>query len=163
MQDLKVGVTKYYNDAQLKGALLRFYKMGFTYVSHGIISPAGEGTTFFSHNKWGSIYTENRLSAYDPCVRYLFNTQRNMVPWRNMTRDWRKLDVMEERNKVCGIRDGVSIYCRYPSGLKFIVALGSESQSHIDSFLLYPQLPELVSNLRELCKIHQHAIDILQR
>ncbi len=159
MKSLRVGLTKAHDDIELKKPLSQLSKLGFNYVSHAVISPYGDCTTLFSHNKWGEIYTGNKLNAYDPCVRYLFNTNKTMIPWRNMTRDWRKLDVMEERNRICGIKDGLSIYSRDKTGTRFIIALGYKNKDKVENFLLYPPLVDFNFMLKDLFKAHQVIIN----
>lgn len=159
MNNISVGQTKI-REYGLKEKLdISMSKLGLTYLSHAIIFPQGDCSTLFSNESWGDCYSQNKLSSFDPCVRYLFNTNKAMVPWENMMRDWKKIDVMEERKKVCSLQGGISVYSRLDNGIKTITALGTDNKNQIDLLLLRTPSFEIVDFLSDLYNVHMGIIE----
>lgn len=151
-QNLRIRVIEPKYESLFSGAVAKFNKMGFIYVSFGVIDISGNTVSYFSHTKWAEYYAKNSLMLYDPCLQHLMNTDRFMAIWSALPRGHNKFDVMSVRDQMVGIQDGVSLYYRYSSGVKSIVGLGTQTREQLDHFLLMPrrfELDEAVENLNK--------------
>lgn len=140
--------------------LYKFKKIGFEYMSHGIIDLDGNTNAYFSHSQWAKLYANQKYGLSDPCMHLLMNTDRHMAMWNAMPRDFRQVDVMKERYRLCGIEDGISLYYRYPSGVKIIVGLGVKHKEQLLQFLLHPPIHDLQDLVDQTTKIHNKVKSI---
>lgn len=138
--------------------LKKFNKMGFDYISHAIIQVNGNLSVFFSNLKWAKFYRTFSLEISDPCVQMLLTTNRKLVLWEEMPKIGHKIDVMKERYRICGIKDGFTLYYRYPSKIRVILGLGSKNRDKLLQFLLYPQIYELQGYANKLFNIHNKIL-----
>ncbi len=159
-QNFKIRVMEEKYDYLFTPAVLKLKKMGFTYVSFGAVDINGNTLAFFSHKKWAEYYAKHSLMLYDPCLQHLVNTDRFMAIWSALPRGHQKVDVMSAREEVIGIQDGVSLYYRYPSGVQLIIGLGTQTQAHLDRFLLNPKWFELDEAVEGLKKGYEKFMQI---
>ena len=130
-------------DSLFAPTLLKFRKIGFDYMSFGVIEADMSTLSYFSHPEWAEYYKNNALTLHDPCINFLMNTDRCLALWSATPRAHHKVDVMIARKKMCGIEDGISLYYRYSSGVKHIIGLGTHRQEALTQFLLHPPMYEL--------------------
>lgn len=118
---------------------------GFDYVSLGVIGNDGPVASYFSHNDWGKLYSQESFFSRDPCVKGLYFTPHIMLPWVCLPNN----DVMNARRHSCRITDGFSLYARIQSGYKLIIGVGSSQESTIKKFLDKGENYEALMKIRE--------------
>ena len=88
-------------------------EFGITHVGHGIIVSGFIPTATYSHQAWTRKYIEDKLYEIDPLRRYAINTPFQIITWDNLAIESKEeLYVLEERKKVCSVKNGVLISLR---------------------------------------------------
>ncbi len=100
-------------------------KFGITYFSYGLIVNESVLISIFSHEEWGKLYKENRYDRVDPLLRGVMCSNFPLIIWDALHPCGRERQIMMERNKICGIKSGLTIGVRNKDN-KEIFALGAD-------------------------------------
>jgi len=101
-------------------------KLGIPYFSYGLISQGVVLNSCFSNEEWGNIYREKRYDKIDPLFLGVLRSNFPLIVWDALHPYGKELQVMMERNEVCGIKSGLTLGIKNKNNTE-IIALGAEN------------------------------------
>ncbi|MGB0935706.1 MAG: hypothetical protein ACPGXY_06560 [Alphaproteobacteria bacterium] len=92
-------------------------ELGVDYVGHGVISPDGHHTGYFSNDQWGDKYIAEGYFFKEPILDSFDTASINIVDWANVDK-LSKISVL--RNKENNLKTGVTIETSYQGYREFL-------------------------------------------
>ncbi|MBT4880554.1 MAG: hypothetical protein HON43_06265 [Alphaproteobacteria bacterium] len=126
-------------------------KLGFKYISYGVVTSDKKALTYFSDAHWGKTYKKECLADKGPSLHFLMNSGRAMFPWSSLENS----DVIRMREEICGIEDGISIYNHFDDGGGAVLGLGVENKKDMNSLAWNFPMSEVKSGMEQLMKLHK--------
>ncbi len=70
--ELQIKLDLFFNDLKA---------VGVSYIGHGVVSDQGNHTGYFSNEKWGQVYVQNKYFFVEPILENYEKKQMDLISW----------------------------------------------------------------------------------
>lgn len=105
-------------------------ELGVVYVGHGVVSPQGDHTGYFSHDQWRNLYMGQTFFHKEPILDAFVKNPFGSVHWEYVQDNC----VASMRREVVGIVNGVTS-CRLENGFFCFMNLGFGDARNTQEFV----------------------------
>lgn len=103
---------------------------GIAYVGHGVVSDLGNHTGYFSNEKWGEYYIQNKYFFEEPILKNYERDETSLIVW-NTLEDINS--IAQKRNEFTKLLSGMTI-CKKDEGFNTFFNVGFDKDIDLIEF-----------------------------
>lgn len=107
--------------------------VGISYIGHGVVSALGNHTGYFSNEKWGETYVENKFFFVEPILEGYKQKKMDLISWSAL-KDTNS--IIQIRTEFTKIISGMTL-CKKEDEFNTFFNIGFESEIDLIEFSFF--------------------------